>query len=86
MVVYGAAAKRILFPFLLYAPLSPSRISTAGGRGGVWYAGITLSACPSVQVYPDDISCAAQPFLSKLGMVVYYHEAICHAEKLVHYL
>ena len=22
----------------------------------------------------------------KLGIVVYYHEAVCHAEKLVHYL
>ena len=22
---------------------------------------------------------------TKLGMVVYYHEAVCHAEKLVHY-
>ena len=25
-------------------------------------------------------------FFIKLGMVVYYHEAICHVEKLVHYL
>ena len=25
-------------------------------------------------------------FFTKLGMVVYYHEAKCHAEKLVHYL
>ena len=25
-------------------------------------------------------------FFTKRGMVVYYHEAICHAEKLVHYL
>ena len=25
-------------------------------------------------------------FFTKLGMVVYYHEAICHAGKLVHYL
>ena len=25
-------------------------------------------------------------FNTKLGMVVYYHESMCHAEKLVHYL
>ena len=25
-------------------------------------------------------------FFTKLGMVVYYHEVMCHAEKLVHYL
>ena len=31
------------------------------------------------------ISLTAQPFFfTKLGMVVYYHEAMCHAEKLVH--
>ena len=24
-------------------------------------------------------------FFTKFGMVVYYHEAMCHAEKLVHY-
>ena len=25
-------------------------------------------------------------FFTKLGMIVYYYEAMCHAEKLVHYL
>ena len=25
-------------------------------------------------------------FFTKLGMVVYYHEVMCHAEKVVHYL
>ena len=25
-------------------------------------------------------------FLTKLGMLMYYHEAMCHSEKLVHYL
>ena len=25
-------------------------------------------------------------FLTNFGMVVYYHEVICHVEKLVHYL
>ena len=30
-----------------------------------------------------DISWTAQPFLTKLGMVVYYHEIECHVENLV---
>ena len=30
------------------------------------------------------ISWSAQPFFAKLGMVLYYHEAMCYAEKLVH--
>ena len=47
---------------------------------------VRLSICPRVRVCPDDISCTAQPFLIKLGMVVYYHEAECRAEKLVRYL
>ena len=25
-------------------------------------------------------------FYTKLGIVVYYHESMCHVEKLVHYL
>ena len=33
------------------------------------------------------ISLTAQPFFfTTLGMVVYYHEAMCPAEKVVHYL
>ena len=53
----------------------------------------------SVNVCPDDIFSvcvivSAQYllnhstifFYTKLGMVVYYHEAMCHAEKLVHCL
>ena len=32
---------------------------------------------------PDSISWTAQPFVTKLGMVLYYHELECHAEKLV---
>ena len=53
----------------------------------------------SVNVCPDDIfslivsaqyllnrSTIKKFFFTKLGMVVYYHEAMCHAEELVHYL
>ena len=52
----------------------------------------------SVNVCPDDISvCPIMSvqhllnhstffFLTKLGIVVYHHEAMCHAEKFVHYL
>ena len=47
---------------------------------------VCLSFCLFAWVCLDDISCTTQPFLSKLGMVVYYHEAECHAQKLVHYL
>ena len=38
----------------------------------------------SVNVCLDDISCTAQPLLTKLGIVVYYHEAECYAERVVH--
>ena len=54
----------------------------------------------SVNVFPDDIlsvcpivsarSISPEPlnhfFYTKLGIVVYYHESMCHVEKLVHYL
>ena len=47
-----------------------------------------MSVCTSVHV--SDRVCSVSPELlkiyTKLGMVVYYHEAMCHAEKLVHYL
>ena len=33
------------------------------------------SLCLCVQFCPEDISCTAQPFLTKLDMLVYYHEA-----------
>ena len=33
-----------------------------------------------------NISWTAQPFFTKLGVVVYYHEVMCPTEKLVHYL
>ena len=37
----------------------------------------------STNVCPDDSSWAVQSFAVKLGMVVYYHELVCHEEKLV---
>ena len=33
------------------------------------------SVCPRVRVCPDDISWTARPFLTELGMVVYYRES-----------
>ena len=47
---------------------------------------VHLVFCLCVWFCLDDISWTAQPFLTKLGMVVYYHESVFHAEKLVHYL
>ena len=45
---------------------------------------VRLSFCLCVRVYLDDISRTNQPFLTKLGMVLYYHEAKYYAEKLDH--
>ena len=57
------------------------------GEGVYWNHFICLSAvCPSALVCPDDIFLTAQPFLTRLVIVMYYHEAVCHAEKLVHCL
>ena len=54
---------------------------------GVGYIGITLSLCPSVclsclcfQFCLDDVSFTTQPFLTKLGLVVYYHGVEYHAK------
>ena len=55
------------------------------GRGVYWNHFVHQSSCPCVQFCLDDISWTAQPFLTKFIML-YYHEAKCHAEKLVHYL
>ena len=57
----------------------------------VWregYNGITVSVCLSVRVFgfcPDDIFWIAQPRLTKVCMVVNYHESECHAQKPVRY-
>ena len=57
------------------------------------YIGITLSFCSSVRVSdrvhsvcPELLNHLKNFFFTKLGMVVYYHEVMCHAGKLVHYL
>ena len=69
--------------------LTPPGINT-----GV-YIGITPSLCPSIysSVCVSDHVRTISPelhnlffFFTKLGMVVHYHEAVCHAEKLDHCL
>ena len=61
------------------------------------YIGITLSVCPSfrlsfcpcVRFCPGDFSWTVQWFSTKLCSVVFnqtLYEAVCYAEKLVHYL
>ena len=44
------------------------------------------SVCPCVRFCPDHISSTVQPFLIKLGIVVYYYEAECHGGEMVPYL
>ena len=58
----------------LYHP-SPRKKNRGGGD-----IGIAPSICPFVRSCPLDISWTAQPFFTKRVMVVYYHEAICHAK------
>ena len=41
------------------------------------YLFVRLSFSPCVRYCSDNISCTAQPFLTQLGMAVYYHEAEC---------
>ena len=51
-----------------------------------WNIYILESLCSSVCVSgfcPDSIFGTAQPFLTKLGMVMHHHEPECHAERLV---
>ena len=57
------------------------------------YIGITLSFCSSVRVSdrvhsvcPELLNHLKNFFFTKLGMVVYYHEVMCHIEKLLHYV
>ena len=59
--------------------------------GGVYWnhfvcLSVRLSFCPCIRVCLDDISWTTEPFLTKLGMMVYYHMAVCRAEIFVHYL
>ena len=48
-----------------------------------------MSTCHPVRVFDFVRTISPEPlnhiFFTKLCMVVYYHEAMCHAEKLVHY-
>ena len=87
--VFGITGVSLLWiPLYLYTP-PPSHINTEGeGLSESLCMFIHLSVCPCVRVCQDDISCTAQPFLTELGMVVYYqyHEVECHAQNLVHCL
>ena len=61
-------------------------------RKKILVIGITLSICSSVCVSDHVHSVSPELlnhfffFFARLSMVVYYDEAMCHAEKLVHYL
>ena len=78
--------RRAVYPTFYNLP-SP-RINT--GRGVYWNDFVRPPICPSVlfsvRVCPDNISCTAQPCLTKLGTVVYYYKAERHAQDLTHYL
>ena len=47
---------------------------------------VVLSVCPIVSAQYLLKHLTILFFYTKLGMVVYFHEAMCQAEKLVHYL
>ena len=38
----------------------------------------------SISVCPDEIVGTTEPFIAKLGMVMYHHEPECHAERLLY--
>ena len=81
----------LLFIILPLPSPPPPGYKYWGGGGGV-YIGITLLVCPSVcpsvllSDFVQTISRSLFNHLNKLGMVVYYHEAECPVQKLVHYL
>ena len=77
------------YDLLLYTPptLPPPRYK----YGEVcWNHFVCLSGCSSVRVSDRVRSISSEPlnhfFKTKLGMVVYFHRATCHVEKMVHYL
>ena len=87
----------ISFKFLSDTP-HPSQYKYEWGER---YIGITLSVCPSVVLPVCPIGsaqyllnrspvvcccCCCLLLFTKLGIVVYHYEAMCHAETLVHYL
>ena len=73
--------------------LSPPPTPNYRGEGYVEFILESL-CCPSVflsfswyvRFCPDDISCTVQPFVIKLCMVVYYHEAECCEQQLAYCL
>ena len=84
---YGSNYQFFHFCHLLYGQSSyyntPLPIYTRG------YIGFTLSIGSSVRV-SDRVRLMSPEllnyFFTQLDMVLYYHDAMCHAEKLVHYL
>ena len=69
-------------------PPHPTRYKYAGCVC-VCVGGILESLHPPVRVSKFVQTISPEPlhhFLTKLGIVVYYHEVECHAEKLVHCL
>ena len=84
-------------PFFYTPTTPPPFICTGmGGRYIHWNHFVRLSVRSSVRVSDHVCSISPEPinhvwflllfFLFRLGIVVYYHEAMCHAEKMVHYL
>ena len=67
------------------------KIYTEGAGGGLhWNHFVCLSICSSgcasncaCSIFPEKLN---HFFLTRRGMVVYYHKVMCHTEKLVHYL
>ena len=65
----------------------PPSINTGGGGKGNYRPSVRNLSCPYVlslsawNLQNCSTSCC---FFISLGMVVYYHEALCHVEKIVH--
>ena len=56
-------------------------------QGIIVVIGITLSVRLSMcLILSEQHLLNHSTLFNKLGMMVYYHEVVCHAEKLVHYL
>ena len=88
-----STCRTVLHQHLAYYNPSPpkkKKKNTKGWGGGVTleslHSSVRLSICLCVRLCPLSISWTAEPFLTKLGMLVYYHGMECHVEKLVHCL